>query len=440
MNTLCVGDPITTQIDALGFSGDGVARYGEFKIMIPYSCVGETISATITHTNKHFATAQLNEVITPSPERAIPLCKHYGICGGCKLQHLSPNAIHNFKHGKLTQVLARLGLNDEESSRITRPLISAGMASRRRVDMACSISKSGEVSLGFHGLGSTYIAPIDECPITIPAITTLFEPLRNLITHMTRGKHLCAIRIQEVQTDSLDIALQVRKDLPESDRDLWRSFAIQQHISRISEQCIDTYGKIQTTQNLINHEPCSLLAGYPVKMPVGAFMQAAKAGQDALTDFVLAHTQDADTIIDFYCGIGTYSIPLCARGGTIHAYEGSEDMTQALINVSRRAHLDTRLHVHTRDLFKNIVKAEEIIHADAVIINPPRNGAEPQTKAIAASGVKKVIMVSCNPVTCERDAQSLIRAGYQITAALAVDQFVMSEHVEIALVFEKRIP
>ena len=149
---------------------------------------------------------------------------------------------------------------------------------------------------------------------------------------------------------------------------------------------------------------------------------------------VSQHASKASRVMDLYSGCGTYSLPLLAAGKIVHAVEGSQEMVAALHNAARKT-APERIHSSVRDLYRDPVKTEELNRFDAVVINPPRNGALPQCEAIAKSTVPLVIMVSCNPATFARDAAALIKGGYRLESATPIDQFLWSHHLELIAKF-----
>jgi len=174
-----------------------------------------------------------------------------------------------------------------------------------------------------------------------------------------------------------------------------------------------------------------------IELPQGAFLQATQAGQDAITNFILQYLAGAKNIADLYSGCGTYTFPIAQSGCRVSAFEGSYDMALALNNTIRQNDMEGLITAHTRDLYKNPVRADELKQFDAIVINPPRNGALPQTQQIAKSGVANVVMISCNPQTFERDAKAMLEAGYKLSKIVPIDQFVWTNHLELAAFFQK---
>jgi 23S rRNA (uracil1939-C5)-methyltransferase len=419
-------------IQRIGAEGDGIANDAHgTTYYVPFTLPHEVVSYEIVKESRGTVHARAQTIHVPSPERIQPRCAVFEHCGGCQLQHASSTLYHEFKTGKLVSVLHRLGVNNVQ----TLSTLHTGWGSRRRVDLAVS-SRRGETVLGFHGTFHTQVIDIaGACPIAEPAIEHVLPALKHQCEQLQRVKHLHGIHVQVVDADKLDITLRTRQLSSKHDQALWVEFgAAHPQIARISE----IEDSDETFTRTWFGEPVFLsIGGCAVELPAGAFLQAASAGQSALTDFVLQHTAHAQRIIDCYCGLGTYTLPLLQRGAQLYALEGSEAMIHALYNAAMRAGMDTRITAQARDLFKHPLAASDIARYDAIVINPPRNGALPQTQAIAKSAIAQVVMISCNPITFERDARILLDAGYIMTSVQAIDQFHMSSHLEIAAAFTK---
>ena len=419
-------------IQRIGAEGDGIATDGQGNTYyIPFTLPHETVTCEAYKTSRNTIHARATQILMPSIARVSAPCTTFGECGGCQLQHASEDTYTQFKEGKLASVLHRLNV----PAHIIQPMVMAGWGSRRRIDLAVS-SKRGEIILGFHGAFHPHVVDIQSsCLIAEPIIQRILPSITILCGQLQRPKHLHGIQIQAINLDTLDITLRTRQTSSAADMATWAHYGnAHPEIARISEIQDDDESFARTLYGAPVHLH---IADIPVELPAGAFLQAASAGQIALTEFVLTHTKGAQRIIDCYCGLGTYSLPLAKRGATVLALEGSESMIHALYNASRRAQLDDRLTATTRDLYRSPLPSTDISRYDAIVINPPRNGALPQTHAIAKSTIARVVMISCNPITFERDAKILLQSGYRMTSVQAIDQFTMTSHLEIAACFEK---
>lgn len=422
----------TATITRLGSEGHGIAQDTNGRTLyIPFTLPHESVTFAEINSSKQSTYCQALTIENTSEHRIAPRCKIFGTCGGCQLQHASPDTYNAFKTHKLHAVLHRLNVTPQH----ILPTTFTGYGSRRRIDLAVS-SRKGEIILGFHGAFSPHVIDCEgACPITEPTIENLLPSLKNLCQRMKQPKHITGIQIQSIANQTLDIVLTLHKTLTPDDNHSWLDYgANTPAITRISTT---TAADPTHTTTLYGNDAMVLMDNIPVTLPAGAFLQASEAGQRAIVQFIQAHTSNASNILDLFCGLGTYTLPLAQQGKTIRAYEGEERMVHALLNAAAHHSLGSRVTAYTRDLFKTPIPAQEIATHHAVIINPPRSGAQSQTLEIAKSNIPLVIMVSCNPVTFERDARTLLNAGYIMETIQAVDQFSMTSHLEILATFTR---
>lgn len=443
-------DAFELTITHLGGLGDGIGEYEGRAVYVPFTCPGDVVWVEMADSGR----ARLLEVVQPSAKRQPVPCAYFGQCGGCSLQHLSPPTYDDFKRNILVQSVRRLGA--EES--LVEPLVAIRAGARRRVEFKVAVAK-GEVQLGFYAAKSHQMVAVEQCLVLTPTMDALIEPLRQCIAKLKKPGVVKALHLTEVE-GGFDVCLSVTARLHAADIPLLRAFASQHSILRVAQECGDTTPEILFTQKEVQVS----FAGVAVELPVASFLQATLAGQRALTRFVLQHTQKEGMsgrvvteavarsaerpekerganankyVADIFCGCGTYGFPLAVQGVRVAAYEGNAEMVAALHNAARRAGMEERMHAEVRDLVAHPLSAGELKAFDAVVINPPRSGAKAQIEQVARSGVDTVVMVSCNPATFERDAALLLAAGYRLVAAVPIDQFYWSSHLEVAAAFSR---
>ena len=287
----------------------------------------------------------------------------------------------------------------------------------------------------FHG----YVFKIDNCLILDSEISALIQPLQILIQDIsykitqifiTKFDNGIAIILQTSIAPSIEISEQLT------------NFAKQQGIISLAYKIKDNYNLIYQTQ-------IPQLCFGEIKINLGAdiFLQATKNGQDIIIreiNDLIALLQNRNPekilhIIDFYCGIGTYSFAAMCQNQKvqIRAFEGEERMINLLNKNAVQNQLNQRLQGFERDLVKSPLSPTELINQNLAIINPPRNGAESQIQHLAKSKIKNIIYISCHPATFVVDAKILLQNGYKIKKIKAIDQFVYSHHLELVAVFER---
>jgi len=359
--------------------------------------------------------------IEPGPNHAVPPCRHFPECGGCQLQHLSDNAYRDYVRDRIVGALAAKAIRVGE---IAAPHISPPR-SRRRAALS-ALNTAGGAVIGFHAEKSRQIIDMHQCEVLDPALFALVAPLRALLSKllpkaglgqvaMTLADQGVDVLLTNVCTDSL-AALEALRD-----------FAAAHGLARLA---VDS-GDGPETQ----WEPDPVTVGFggiAVGLPYGAFLQATADGEAVLLAEVTASLGAASTIADLFAGLGTFALPLSARA-KVYAGEGARDAWLALKTAANAA--QRPVFTEHRDLYRRPLTTKELSRFAAVVLDPPRAGAEEQVKALASSDTPVIAYVSCNPASFARDAATLIAGGYRIERIRPVGQFRWSTHVELAARF-----
>lgn len=403
-------------IERLGHLGDGVGR-GEdgHQVFATGYLPGELIEATLTGDR-----LTDGRIITPSPHRVKPPCAHARTCGGCLIQHGSETFVADWKTGIVAGALAGQGI-----SASIRAIITSPARSRRRATLAGKKTKSGAM-VGFHARASDLLVEVPNCQLLHPDLMVALPALEAL----TR---LGATRTQDISLtitrsmDGPDIAVVNARDA---------DMALQLELARVTEA--HQIARLSWNGEVVamRMPPRQQMGRSRPVPPPGAFLQATAEGEAALLGCVQEVTQGASRIVDLFSGIGTFALPLAERADIL-AIEGEAAMTHAL---QKAANQTGNLHgvtTQTRDLFRRPLEPDEFKGVDAVVIDPPRAGAEAQAATLAKSDVPMIAMVSCNPVTFARDAKVLIGAGWTLDWVQPVDQFRWSSHVELVGAFRR---
>jgi 23S rRNA (uracil1939-C5)-methyltransferase len=359
-------------------------------------------------------------VLEPSPLRVAPSCRHFGECGGCAIQHLEPQSYNEWKREKVVQALARAGVKAPVA-----PTVPCPSASRRRVVLSARRTEAGMI-LGYNRAHSHTIIDIQECPIAVPEIVSALGMLRTLaglICNTPQSFHLTV-----TQTASgLDVAAADSGRLTEIARAQASDFVIREGIARLS---VD--GEIVVEPR----KPLILFGNVAVAVPPGGFLQAVTAAESAMAGLVAGHLGKAKRIADLFAGSGAFALRL-ARTAEVHAVEGDAPALAALDRGFRFAAGLKRVTIERRDLFRRPLTFKELNAFDGLVFDPPRAGAEDQSKQIARSDIPLVAAVSCNPVTLARDLAILKDGGYRVASVTPIDQFLWSPHVEAVALLEK---
>jgi 23S rRNA (uracil1939-C5)-methyltransferase len=356
------------------------------------------------------------------PHHAEPVCQHYGVCGGCQLQHVDDVALGHFVVERVVNAARGQKLEPE---RVT-PVHLSPAAARRRATLHGQ--RVGGIALGFREAHAHTIVDQKQCPVLVPALEAMVGPLRRMLQRR-EGKLAVDIELTLAE-QGVDVGIKgfTVEGLAETEAAL--DFAREHGLARLSLD--QGYGP----EALWEPQPATVsLSGVSVPLPPGAFLQATLDGEQALAGAVTQWLHGAGVVADLFSGLGTFAFALAKQGSKVLAVEAD-----------RAAHLACKagasgalLPVHTlhRDLFRNPLLAEELNRFPAVVLDPPRAGAKEQVGRIAGSTVQRVAYISCNPSSWARDAATLVAGGYRLVELRPVGQFRWSSHVELASLFIK---
>lgn len=343
------------------------------------------------------------------------ICPHFGVCGGCTLQNLSPEAYRARKRDAVVVALALAGLGDVV---VEEPFLVPERTRRRAV---FKFGKhKGNVIAGFHAARSHEIVDMRECLVLTPALLALTGDLRSGLADILSDGEKGEVHVTDTGA-GLDLAFRSpRKLTPALTTAMAKAFS-GRDIARIVFN-----GEIVLGQD----SPHVAFDGMAVALPPHSFLQSTREGEDALTARVLALAEGAKTVADLFSGMGTFTLPL-ARRAKVHAVEQEGEALAVLAEAARKAKGLKPVTTERRDLFKVPLTPLELNRFDAVVLDPPRAGAEAQVKAITGSKLRRVIYVSCDAGSFARDAAILVKAGFRVGAVTPVDQFLYSDHIEL---------
>ena len=402
-------------IARLGSQGDGIANAEGGEVFIPFTLPGEMVTAA-----RQKDRATLMSVLEASPLRIDPACRHFTECGGCALQHYEAEAYRQWKREKVVLALKGKGIACDIAA-----LVPCAPHSRRRVTFSARRSEAGML-LGFVRALSSEIIPIEECPISLPAIVSALDKLRalaGLVCATPKAFHMTVT----VTASGLDIAVQDAGKLGDHQRRIASNFVMAEGLARLS---VD--GEIVVEPK----KPMVQFGSVAVALPPGAFLQATEAAEQAMAGLVSQHLSRARKVADLFAGYGSFALRLGAKS-EVHAVEGDAATLAALDRAYRFATGLKRVTSERRDLFRRPLTFKELNVFDGLVFDPPRAGAEDQSKQIARSDVPLVAAVSCNPVTLARDLRILLDGGYALKSVTPIDQFLWSPHVEAVALLEK---
>ncbi|MCP3471827.1 methyltransferase [Bradyrhizobium sp. CCGUVB1N3] len=409
-------------IDHVGHRGDGVCLDGREAIYVPYALGGETVEVEQVP-GHHPDRRKLLAVAVASPERIAPFCPHFGVCGGCAIQHWAEAPYQAWKRNIVVETLAQAGVACEVA-----PLVDAHGAGRRRITLHGRLGTHEILKVGFAATSSHDVIPIHRCPILDPALEGALDAAWAVAEPLTSKMAVTKpLDIQVTATENgLDVDVRGSGPLPA---------AMVAALSRVAEQ--HRLARLTRHGELVQQRlpPTLRMGRAEVTLPPGSFLQATVAGEETLAALVSERIGKAKEIADLFCGVGPFALRL-AEKARVAAHDSDAGAVAALAKAARTPGLKP-ITAAPRDLFRRPLVPQELREFDAVVFDPPRQGAQAQALKLAASKVPVVIAVSCNVATFARDARLLIDGGYKLETVVPVDQFRHTPHVELVARFSR---
>jgi 23S rRNA (uracil1939-C5)-methyltransferase len=406
-------------ISGLGHRGDGIANTPDGPVYVPNALPGETIAVEpwLGHPDRR----RLVRVETASPDRIAPVCPHFGICGGCAMQHWATARYRDWKRGLVIAALTQAGIAAPVGE-----LVDAHGEGRRRAVLHARRGTHGVLEVGFAALHAHHVVAIDRCPVFAPGLGGAVEAAWAIAEAL--AAHRKPLDIQSTASDAgLDIDVRGSGSLSAAAIGALAKIAEKHCLARLTR-----HGEIVAQRAT----PTMTVGRARVALPPGAFLQATAAGEAELARLVDAHTREARTVADLFCGVGPFALRLAERC-RVMAADRARDAIAALARAAAATSGLKPVATETRDLFRRPLQPSELKRIDAVVFDPPRQGAEAQARALANSAVPTIVAVSCNPTTFARDANLLVEGGYRLSDVTPVDQFRYSYHVELVARFDR---
>ena len=424
-------------IGDLSYDGRGVAHVDGKTVFVADALPGERVRATLLRRHRDFDEAQTLEVLERSPDCIEPRCAHFGTCGGCVLQHLAPAAQLAAKQNVLAQNFARIG--HVEPGRWLEPLRSDEWGYRRRARLSVKhVPKKGKVLVGFRERDPRFVADLAHCEVLDPALGAHLDALGALLNSMEGAASIPQI---EFSAGDAARALVIRHLQPLADGDLekLRAFGQQFGFTMLLQP-----GGIDSVHAIEGEVPelFYALPEYDVRLafsPVG-FVQVNAALNRKMIHHALELLAPApgDRVLDLYCGLGNFSLPLARRASHVCGVEGDAGLVERA-RANARANGIDNAEFHLGDLAGE-VRGSAWARADwdLMLLDPPRSGADELLRQLPGKSVRRVVYVSCHPASLARDAGTLVRThGFRLAAAGVMDMFPHTAHVESIALFER---
>jgi len=429
-------EPFEVVIESLSHEGRGICHHNGKIVFVFAALPSERVKIQVNKITKKFSEATVVEVIEASPHRIEPLCPHFSVCGGCSLQHVSADYQLEIKQQSILEMMQHAGI---EIGEVLPPLTSEPWGYRRKARLGVKyVIKKQRLLVGFRERNKPYLADMQSCRILIEEVGQRLEALMALITDLDARESIAQI---EVAADDEHTMLVFRhlQPLSDSDTQALTRFAMESGFwLQLQPAGPDSVHALYPEQQLLKFKP---LADNDIAIQFNAsdFTQVnADINQQMVRQALnFLDLQPNEKVLDLFCGLGNFTLPMAQLAGQVTAVEG--DM--AMVERARHNALEQDLHntdYHAGDLTKIEPSWPWLKKQyDKILLDPPRSGAFEIVEHIAAMKASTIVYVSCQPSSLVRDAKVLCDDGYQLTHLGLMDMFPQTAHVESMAIFTK---
>lgn len=428
-----ISSPINLHVSGIDNRGAGLSQYKGKVVFIPKALPGETVKVQLIEQKKQYAKSKLIKIEKGSEYRITPFCQYYQRCGGCDFQHTSGDYQRQLKQQIIQNLLERAaGVSIELSPAI----FSKDWHYRRRARLATYYNKStNQLALGFRAEQSKDVINIDSCQVITESMSSLIAPLSNILNRLQLKSTLGHVELLELNC-IVYVILRITTKMSQKDIISLKSFVEKNNIVLLLQdnenQCVDLNGNAA-------YLSYDLFEGESLTFKPGNFIQINNDVNLAMINQALkwlAPTKE-DRILDLFCGVGNFSIPLAKMGAHVIGVEGVADMVQQAQHNACVNQL-TNLEFFHADLSGDLTQASWLGKIDKLLLDPARAGAYECLQWLKKMKPAKILYVSCNPVSLARDTQVLMEQGYQISKAGLIDMFPQTHHIETMVLFVKK--
>lgn len=429
-------------IERLAHDGRGVGHLPSGKtVFVDRALPGERVSVATHLTRKRYDEAHIKQRFDDSPQRVVPPCAYFGRCGGCDLQHLAIASQREHKRDVVRELFTRQGLELPDIAM----LYADTEHYRRRARLGVNVDGQGRIRVGFRAAGSHRLVDIEHCHILVPALQALLTPLREVIQSLEAPRHVGHVELIATPDTCAVIVRQLKPHAEDAER--WQAFANAAAIASAGMALGLLKGRPTPqlewlTAPPVLEETLALpgRAALTLGFAPGDFLQANAAVNAQMVAQVFDWLMPAagQRLLDLFAGIGNFSLPAAAAGAEVVAVEGNPSMVERLTDNVRRNSLAVRAAQVDLNASAGVATLLADTAPDAVILDPPRAGAEAVCQALAGAPKRaaKIAYVSCDPATLARDVAHLVAGGYRIVHVAVADMFVHTAHMETLILLQ----
>ncbi|GAA6172267.1 23S rRNA (uracil(1939)-C(5))-methyltransferase RlmD [Colwellia sp. KU-HH00111] len=453
-----VKDILTVNIDKLDSHGCGVAYYRKKPVFISGSLPNESVDIRLVEQKNKYARGKLLSVNKASTSRVEAKCQHFSVCGGCDLQHLEYTEQLNFKHSKVSSLFSRSDIDAKIVQHLPwqAPIKSAPWHYRRKARIGVQFDKLAKATIGFRQKATNQLVAVKSCPVLVEAAADIFPLLSTLIDRLTVKKAIGHIEVlyaddaeymlgnQGGANSAKKLVLLVRqiRAINDHDRQIWHEYAVKHHW-QVCFQESDQNEETALSYNTKNQLSYPLIENINIRFSSDDFVQINQAVNVAMVEQALnwLMPEANDHVLDLFCGLGNFSLPLASKVSKVIGVEGVQQMVDKASANAAYNKLDN-CRFFQADLNSQWLAAESLHpwvnnHFTKVLLDPARAGAEIAVEQIAKMAIPTVLYVSCEPSTLARDCQILLSQGYKIEKIGLIDMFSQTKHVETMVLLKR---
>lgn len=433
-------EPVVLELDItdLSHDGRGVAHVDGKAVFVAGALPGERVRATVRAVRKQFDEAETVAVLEPSPDRVVPLCPHFGVCGGCSLQHLDATAQIEAKQHTLLENFTRIG--QVQPQRWLEPLTGPVWGYRRKARLGVKhVPKKGKTLVGFRETDPRFVADLSRCETLVPEVGDRIEAIAALMDSLEARARIPQIEVA-AGDDRTALVFRNLDPLAEADRARLLAFGAREGFAIFLQPGgNDSVVPIDGGSDELHFELPQYGLNYAFR-PLDFIQVNGEMNRKMIPQVLtLLDPKPHERVLDLFCGLGNFTLPLAQRSAAVVGVEGEAGLVLRARENARRNGIDNA-SFHAADLTADLREQPWVGEGfDALLLDPPRTGADATIPQLPLATIGRIVYVSCHPATLARDAGMLVRDhGYQLTTAGVMDMFAHTAHVESIALFEKR--
>ncbi len=436
---------LTVNIEKFDTNGCGVAYYKNKPVFINGSLPNENIDVQLIEQKNKYSRGKLLAINSVSENRVTAKCQHFNLCGGCDIQHVEYAHQLSFKQNKVIELFSRSGMAVDVIEQLPwqNPIASSQWHYRRKARIGVQFDKNAQAIIGFRQKATNQLIGIKSCPVLVKPANDIFPILKELIAKLSVKKAIGHIEVicTDISSQSSKLTLVVRqiRNINEHDRQLWHQYAKNNQWSVCFQEDGKSEAEKKAALNIANDLNYPLMDDIQINFSSTDFIQINQFVNKAMVDQALLwlEPESDDEILDLFCGLGNFSLPLAKKVANVVGIEGVQSMVDKAIENANVNNIENS-HFFQANLNSDWLSNQWANNNfSKVLLDPARAGAELAVKQIEKRAIKTILYVSCEPTTLARDSQFLLAKGYKIEKIGLVDMFSQTKHVEIMVLFKR---